>query len=157
MQLADDWSECIDGCGLLVEVPEERWLHTGDDNDASLVVRVAVGPIDILLPGDAEARALEEGQPTEVDVLVVGHHGSRGSVSVGLLRHLKPALAVISVGKGNSFGHPHVETTDCLDGAGVPYLRTDVAGGVALTPTGRGEEISVCVEREAVAEGVRRR
>lgn len=157
VQLADDWSECIDGCGLLVEVPEERWLHTGDDNDASLVVRVAVGPIDILLPGDAEARALEEGQPTEVDVLVVGHHGSRGSVSVGLLRHLKPALAVISVGKGNSFGHPHVETTDCLDGAGVPYLRTDVVGGVALTPTGRGEEISVCVEREAVAEGVRRR
>ena len=57
-----------------------------------------------------EAALVAGGAPIDTDVLKVGHHGSRGSSSARFLDSASPAVAVISVGEDNRFGHPHDET-----------------------------------------------
>lgn len=145
--LEDDVAGRVGECDLQVDVPQGPLSWVGDINETSLVVRVVMGSLAILLPGDAEAAQLEGEVWSPVDVLVVGHHGSRGSVSDVLLAELSPSLAVISVGANNWFGHPHAETLALLDAAGTPCVRTDRVGGVklGLTPAGH---VVVAVERE---------
>jgi len=111
---------------------------TGDTNEDSLVIRVTCGTVDILLTGDAttdsEASMLaEEGLLTDVEVLKVGHHGSNTSTSDAFLTAVTPEDAVISVGAGNTYGHPHEETLDRLATHGVTVHRTDLDGTVTLT------------------------
>jgi beta-lactamase superfamily II metal-dependent hydrolase/putative hemolysin len=111
---------------------------TGDANEDSLVLRLTCGMVDILLVGDAttdsEASMLaEEGLLTDVEVLKVGHHGSNTSTSDAFLTAVTPEDAVISVGAGNTYGHPHQETIDRLTAHGVTVYRTDEDGTVTLT------------------------
>jgi competence protein ComEC len=94
--------------------------------------------VDILLVGDAttdsEASMLaEEGLLTDVEVLKVGHHGSNTSTSDAFLTAVTPEDAVISVGAGNTYGHPHQQTLDQLAAHGVTVYRTDEDGTVTLT------------------------
>ncbi len=83
-----------------------------------------------LLTGDAGAAAEEDllrgGALVPVDVLKVGHHGSRGSTTAGLLDALCPRLALLSCGRGNRFGHPARETLGALAVRGIPVYRTDL-------------------------------
>jgi len=111
---------------------------TGDTNEDSLVLRLTCGMVDILLVGDAttdsEASMLaEEGLLTDVEVLKVGHHGSNTSTSDAFLTAVTPEDAVISVGAGNTYGHPHQQTLDRLAAHGVTVYRTDEDGTVTLT------------------------
>ena len=66
------------------------------------------------LGGKVEAALVAGGAPIDSDVLKVGHHGSRGSSSAQFLDSVSPAIAVISVGEDNRFGHPHDETLGAL-------------------------------------------
>lgn len=112
---------------------EGRGPPTGDElNGGSIVTLLEAGGARFLLPGDAEADALERYHLPAVDVLVVGHHGSRGAVSDTLLDNLRVRLAVISVGADNSFGHPDAGTLTTLMNAGGTVLRTDRSGWVSL-------------------------
>jgi len=105
---------------------------TGDElNAASLVAVVAVGETTVLLPGDAEADTLTKYDLPPADLLVVGHHGSRGAVSATLLERLDVSVGVVSVGRGNSFGHPDRATVDLLMERLDQLLRTDTAGWVS--------------------------
>ncbi|NLE75047.1 MAG: DNA internalization-related competence protein ComEC/Rec2 [Actinobacteria bacterium] len=131
------------GCLIHIDVPGPEVAFAGDANAASLVVTVTIGALDILLPGDAEAKELRDLELSPVDVLVVGHHGSRGALTQELLGRLQPAVSVISVGEGNSFRHPHQETLEFLDEAGVTCLRTDLVGTVVVSPLGQREGIRV--------------
>ena len=67
------------------------------------------------------------------DVLKVAHHGSKHSSSLKFLEQVQPKVAVISVGAGNSYGHPHPETLERLDNVGGKVLRTDELGAIKLT------------------------
>ena len=119
---------------------------TGDElNGASLVAVVSVGSVDFLLPGDAEAEALKPFHLPSVEVLVVPHHGSQGAVSKALLQELAPKLAVISVGKDNSFGHPNPGTMSILSQDVAKLLCTDEAGWVSCEVI--GDTIAVTTER----------
>lgn len=69
----------------------------------------------------------------DVEVLKVGHHGSDTSTSADFLSAITPEDALISVGAGNTYGHPHQETVDRLAAAGVTVYRTDLDGTVTLT------------------------
>lgn len=109
-------------------------------NDASLVLRLAAHGHSVLLTGDVEAhgeaaltRATER---LPSSVLKVPHHGAKNSTSGPLLSAVSPQAAVISVGAGNSFGHPAQAVLDRL--AGVPVLRTDLDGTVELRITRSG-------------------
>ncbi len=112
---------------------EGRGPPSGDElNGGSIVALLEVDGVRFLLPGDAEAGTLERYRLPAVDVLVVGHHGSRGAVSDALLDALRPGLTVISVGKDNTFGHPDPATLTALEDAGRKVLRTDRSGWVSL-------------------------
>ena len=68
----------------------------------------------------------------KIDVLKVGHHGSKTSTSEELLKELQPGLAIISCGKNNRFNHPHKETIDKLKEYKIKYLRTDISGTIKI-------------------------
>lgn len=90
-----------------------------------------------LLTGDAEAGELAQladaGALGRVDVLKVGHHGSAASLDEALARRLAPAVALVSAGEGNRYGHPRPEPLAALDAAGAATFRTDRHGDITVT------------------------
>ena len=107
----------------------------GDDlNNWSVGLRLACGDGAFVACGDAEAQAEEDmaasGLALSADVLKIGHHGSSTSTSNAFLKAVSPAFAVISCGEGNSYGHPHKETLEKLEAAGIQVLRTDLLGDI---------------------------
>lgn len=117
-----------DGVVLEILFPD-RELYGVDANTTSVVARLVYGDTEFLLTGDAP-EAVEEylvaldPASLQSDVLKLGHHGSRTSSSENFLTTVKPALAIISAGKDNSYGHPHKEVTDRLNMLGIPSLTT---------------------------------
>jgi competence protein ComEC len=114
-------------------------LPEGDINNGSVVLLLRVGAFSALLTGDAEAPVesalVARGHVSPVDVLKVGHHGSTSSTTRELLAATQPAVAVISSGEGNEYGHPAPETLAAL--AGVATFRTDLHGDVEIVTDGR--------------------
>jgi competence protein ComEC len=120
---------------------EVLWPPSGYEseelNDTSLVLLVSYRDVRVLLTGDIEAgpqRALLAAGGVTVDVLKVPHHGSKTS-DQEFLGSVRAAVAVISAGEGNRFGHPHEETLVALEGTRV--YRTDVDGRVVVKWDGR--------------------
>ena len=109
-------------------------------NDASIVLRLEHGDTSFLFTGDAEAvseRAMiASGRNLRSDVLKVGHHGSRTSTTAAFLDAVQPLAAVISVGRGNQFGHPHDEVVERLVDRGIAIYRTDLMGTVFMATDG---------------------
>jgi competence protein ComEC len=121
-------------------------------NDNSLVLRIRTAAGSALFVGDAERWAearLLESHPGELraDFLKVGHHGSRSSSSPEFIARVRPAVATISCGAGNRFGHPHAETLATLRAAGTQILRLDQSGSVEWQASGNGTELRTFVER----------
>ena len=111
---------------------------TGDDasNDASIVVRASAGGASVLLGGDSgaavHARLLAAAaERLRADVLVLPHHGSSTS-DLRLVAAVAPAVAVISAGRDNPYGHPHREVVAELERLGIPLRRTDLEGTVTV-------------------------
>ena len=106
-----------------------------DPNNSSLVLRATVGGLRILLPGDAEIEAqqtlLRSGVDLRADVLKVPHHGSAYS-DPQFLAAVHASLAVVSVGRHNDYGHPSPVLLSEMARLGVPLLRTDHDGDVAV-------------------------
>ena len=109
-------------------------------HDEMVVARLVYGNSSFLLTGDMEDNLenylLSLGGSLKSDVLKVGHHGSKTSTSESFLGWVKPALAIISAGQGNKYGHPHKEVTDRLVRFGIPTLRTDEKGTIVLKSDG---------------------
>lgn len=122
------------------------------DNDNSVVLLVEHGGVHFLLPGDLEERgeeALLEQEGADglhAQILVVGHHGSRTSSSEPFLRAVRPAVAIISAGRDNPYGHPHPEVLQRLRAVGADVYRTDREGTVLVHSDGR--RWTVEIERE---------
>ncbi len=118
-----------------------RWPRSGDltrvadPNDASLIVLAQARGVRALLAGDAESAQLRAiGGLRGIDVLKVGHHGSGDDGLAGVLDRGAPRLALVSVGDGNRFGHPHPATLGALAAAGATVLRTDRSGDLTVRP-----------------------
>jgi competence protein ComEC len=108
-----------------------RHVEPGEDpNDAAVILVAEEGDCRVLLPADAEAEAELPLDLPQAGVLEVAHHGSADPGLPELLRRVRPRLAVISVGEGNSYGHPAPSTLATLAAAGVPVQRTDRDGEV---------------------------
>ncbi|MCQ2752141.1 MAG: DNA internalization-related competence protein ComEC/Rec2, partial [Coriobacteriales bacterium] len=88
----------------------------------------------ILCSGDAEQEQIEPLKEIigDIDVLKVGHHGSKVSTNDEILNVIKPEIGLISVGRDNKYGHPKKETLEFLQNHNVKILRTDLNGEIKI-------------------------
>ena len=153
----------MDGVHLRVLAPDSSWMASlAGPNEASVVVLVQYGSVRFLLMGDAEhgeERWLLEHERAllEADVLKVGHHGSSTSSGSDFLDAVKPRLALISVGAGNSYGHPAPTVLRALASHGAVVLRTDREGNVVVRTDGHAIEIEEEGDRWQLSAGSSRR
>ena len=134
----DTWT--LGQASVTVLGPVKSYAET---NDTSIVLRVSYGETDFLFTGDMETTAENDmldywgGRISwKADVLKVGHHGSNTSTGYRFLNEVAPDYAVISVGKDNSYGHPHEEALSRLSDAGVTIYRTDLEGSIVIFSDG---------------------
>jgi competence protein ComEC len=117
-----------------------------DLNDWSAVLSLQYRDRTFLFEGDASSKAegdmLAAKVVPDADVLKVGHHGSSTSTGTAFLQAVTPAVAIISVGAGNSYGHPAQSTLDRLTSAGAKVYRTDRNGTVVVTTDGSTLEVA---------------
>ena len=122
-------------------------------NEYSICGLLTSGANTFFFTGDAgkqEEQALlaENLLPSQpVDVLKVGHHGSKGSSSTEFLQALHPTDAVISCGTGNSYGHPHQGAFERLKEVGCTIYRTDLDGTICIRSDGKA--LTIQTEAEA--------
>lgn len=112
-----------------------------ETNNTSIVLRIVFGEVSFLFTGDMESDAetdlIESGVNLRSTVLKVGHHGSSTSTSYRFLREVAPIYGVISVGTGNSYGHPTETVLSRLRDADVQLYRTDLQGDIICTSDGK--------------------
>ena len=108
----------------------------GDLNERSVVLQLLEDNKYVLLTGDAGDQAekwlVAHGSLPMVDILKVGHHGSKYASTQEFLEIIRPEIAVISVGEKNTYGHPTTETLDRLSKVGAAVKRTDQDGTIVL-------------------------
>ena len=104
-----------------------------DPNPRGIVAVVSSGDFDLLLSADAESVALLPLTLPDVDAMKVPHHGSADPGLPEVLGRLRPEVAAIEVGRGNTYGHPTPSTLRALARAGTRTFRTDRDGTVSLT------------------------
>lgn len=109
-------------------------------NNSSIVLKIVYGNTSFLFTGDIEREAeyeiLEAGYDLASIALKVAHHGSDTSTTYPFLREVMPTYAIISVGNGNSYGHPAESTLSKLRDADVIVYRTDLNGTIICTSDG---------------------
>lgn len=117
-------------------------LHVGTDdrdlNDTSIVLKMIYGNNKFLFMGDATSEVEKKilNKNLESDVLKVGHHGSNYSSSTAFLNAVKAKYAVISVGKDNSYDHPHKNILDKFSNMNIKVYRTDLDGTIIMSSDG---------------------
>ena len=116
----------------------------GEGNEDSLVLLLTFAQegkhLRMLLTGDAELDQEREfvQEVGDIDVLKLGHHGSKVSVDGDLLGILQPELSIASAGEGNRYGHPSDECVDAVRAAGGAFACTIEHGDITITPTTKG-------------------
>lgn len=144
-----------DGIDLIALSPERSMVgeRVEDLNNSSLALLLQTSSEKILLMGDAEdpieKQLMSDKRVNEnldlfsiniedVDILKVGHQGSRNGTSKDFLKIVRPKYAVIFAGIDNRFGHPHLDTLKRLHDSGAKILRTDESGDIVFTITKNG-------------------
>ena len=118
-------------------------------NNYSAVIKLVYGKTSFLFTGDAETLSEEEiTANVSVDVLKVGHHGSRTSTGAAFLSRVSPRYAVISVGEGNDYGHPTETVLKRLADQNIEVFRTDLDGTVVISSD--GTTLSIALEKETI-------
>ena len=115
-------------------------------NDYSPIIKITFFNNSFLFTGDAEISTedtvLSQNNNLNCDILKVGHHGSSTSTSTDFLISTNPSVAIISVGKNNSYGHPTSETLSLLNSYNIRTIRTDINGTVIAISDGKNINIS---------------
>ena len=123
----------------------------GEGNEGSLELALSFDDgtrtLTGLLAADAEREetlaVLERGDVGDVDVLKVGHHGSKVSLTPEIIEVLRPEVSVASAGEGNSYGHPDPTCVEMLEEAGSTFLCTKDVGDVTVKPGSEGPVVCV--------------
>jgi competence protein ComEC len=142
-RVAETWDEApgqhaLGGVLLTAIAPD---IPGGRRNDRAMMLRVELGLATILLASDVEAAGeralLDAGLPLGASVLKVGHHGAATSSTAPFLTAVRPAIAIVSVGARNPYGHPSAGALERLAAAGARVYRTDRDGAVLVETDGR--------------------
>jgi competence protein ComEC len=131
----------IDGVRLVVRHPAlADWQRQDIRNDDSIVVELLWRDVSVVLTGDigrdVERSIAASFGPSPLRIVKVPHHGSRSSSSADLVDALGPRAAILSVGRGNRFGHPAPEVVERYRRAGAEVFRTDQDGAISLETDG---------------------
>ncbi|MCO7175663.1 DNA internalization-related competence protein ComEC/Rec2 [Sporolactobacillus kofuensis] len=128
--------------GMTIKIGETSFyilspnVRSTESNDNSLVIYGVMGGQRWMFTGDlsqqGEQKVMEKFPSIKADILKLGHHGSRTSTSERWLEQLDPKIGIISSGKNNRYGHPHVEVLDHLKARKIRTLRTDQLGAIAF-------------------------
>ncbi|EKE20497.1 MAG: hypothetical protein ACD_7C00551G0006 [uncultured bacterium] len=122
------------GAELKIIYPPADISQEKDKNNNSIVARLVFGQNEFLFTGDlsvaGENFLANSSVDIQADFLKIGHHGSKSSSSANFLDKVSPRDAIISVGKGNTYGHPHKEVLDSLKNRTVRVWRTDEDGTI---------------------------
>jgi len=140
----------LDGISFDVIWPQDHTkTYTFDNsNDISTSILIKYEGFEILslgdLPSDFESTSLSDLLPADVDIdfLKVSHHGSHFSTNMDFLSKIKPEYAFISVGAGNSYGHPTEEVLNNLKSVNSTIFRTDEDGRIKLVIKGKVADIN---------------
>lgn len=138
------------GAGATAQIlaPPNPLFHDtrSDENANSVVLLVSYRGARLLLTGDMEAVGeewlLAQGVDVRADFLKVAHHGSGYSSTSEFLAAVQPRYAVISAGRGNSYGHPDSKTVERLESVGAAIYRTDQQGTITFRTRGEGWTVS---------------
>ncbi len=109
-----------------------------DPNNCSLVILYTYGENKVLFMGDADQsieKSLDINQIGDVDLIKVGHHGSKTSSNKEFISAINPEYAVITCGTGNKYGHPNKETLETLEELKIDVYRTDELGHIIFKLT----------------------
>jgi competence protein ComEC len=143
----------------VVHPPPADWERRRVRNDDSVVLEVRYGDVSFVLAADAgipvEPAILSRLEPARLRVLKVGHHGSAGSTSDAFVRALRPAVAIVSCGRNNRFGHPAAVVTRRLFASGATLFRTDQQGAILLETDGHDLVVRTFTGEEARFEAGR--
>lgn len=129
--------------GQLTFIVLNTGTSSGTANNNSVVVSLSYGQIDFLFTGDAEMEAeatmlvSKDLSVPDVEVLKVGHHGSRTASSPDFLDAARPEIAIYMAGAGNRYGHPHPEAIAALTKIGAKIYGTDVNGTIVVSTDGK--------------------
>ena len=119
----------------------------GNENNNSSVIYTKVNNYKFMFMGDAssttEKEILDKYNLPDIDVLKVGHHGSKTSSNKEFIDEINPKYSIISVGKNNRYGHPNKEVLNNLKDSKI--YRTDEYGSVMLTIKNNKLNIETCV------------
>jgi len=135
---------------------EQMKAGGNEPNANSIVTRLDYGDFSMLLPGDAEQqtehRMLTKEMNLQADILKVSHHGSKYATAADFLERVKPAVAIVSCGEWNRYGHPSQVVLDRLKAAGLKLYRTDLQGEITITTRGRDGDYKITTAKEAKSE-----
>ena len=117
-----------------------------NENDNSNVIYIELNNYNFMFMGDAgvdkEKDILERYNISNIDVLKVGHHGSKTSSSKSFINKINPKYSIISVGKNNRYGHPNKEVLNNLDHSKI--YRTDEDGSIMFKIKNNKLKIETC-------------
>ncbi len=123
-----------------------------DTNNYSPVIKLTYEKTKYLFTGDAEKKVEEEilrnNADVDADVLKLGHHGSNTSTGEAFLNAVSPKIGIITVGEGNSYGHPSPEIISLLVKKGIEIYRTDEVGTIIVSSNGK--DIDVETKKEFI-------
>jgi len=121
--------------GWTILSPFDKTTESG--NNASVVLLLTVHGINVLFTGDLEEAGeeslLHNWKLPPIDIVKVGHHGSKSSTSETFIQSIRPKVAIISAGRGNRYGHPNPVVLDRLRKTGARVYRTDRQGAIRIT------------------------
>ena len=121
-------------------------LFSDNLNDYSPIIKITFLNNSFLFTGDAEISTeetvLSQNNNLNCDILKVGHHGSSTSTSLDFLTSVNPSVAIIYVGKNNSYGHHTSETLSLLNYFNIRTIRTDINGTIIAISDGKNISIS---------------
>ena len=126
-----------------------QFLNTKEydnENDNSNVIYIELDGYKFMFMGDSgiekEKDILEEYNLSDIDVLKVGHHGSKTSSSKDFINEISPKYSIISVGKNNRYGHPNKEVINNLSNS--KMYRTDQDGSIIFKIKNNKLKIETC-------------
>lgn len=138
LPVGSEISELVSGLSVFsLPLTKQDYYDPELSNNSSLITQIQIGGLNFLNMGDLSASKetdiIKYKPDLQINLLKLGHHGSRTSTSETFIDYYQPQMAFISAGPDNRYGHPHEEVIECLERYGIDYLSTSTKGAIQIS------------------------